>query len=92
MNYVADVIRNQRRIVMVTRESLLNGMNEKGLSKNYNVKVNKRYLPRNKRYTKESFHAFLFNIRHYSPEVINILRREAELNIILPRVNNFGIK
>ena len=38
------------------------------------------------------FHAFLFNIRNYSPEVINIQRREAELNIILPRVNNFDIK
>ena len=35
------------------------------------------------------FHAFLFNIRNYSPEVINIQRREAEVNIILPRVNNF---
>ena len=27
-----------------------------------------------------------------SPEVINIQRRDAELNIILPRVNNFDIK
>ena len=27
-----------------------------------------------------------------SPEVINIQRREEELNIILPRVNNFYIK
>ena len=26
------------------------------------------------------------------PEVINIQRREAELNIILPSVNNFDIK
>ena len=33
-----------------------------------------------------------FNIRNYSPEVINIQRREAELNIILPKVNNFDIK
>ena len=41
---------------------------------------------------KQIFHAFLFNIRNYSPEVINIQRREAELNIILPRVNNFDIK
>ena len=31
---------------------------------------------------KQIFHAFLFNIRNYSPEVINI---------ILPRVNNFDI-
>ena len=38
------------------------------------------------------FHVFLFNIRNYSPEVINIQRREAELNIILSRVNNFDIK
>ena len=38
------------------------------------------------------FHAFLLNIRNYSPEVTNIQRRKAELNIILPRVNNFGIK
>ena len=38
------------------------------------------------------FHGFLLKIRNYSTEVINIQRREAELNIILPRVNNFGIK
>ena len=41
---------------------------------------------------KQIFHAFLFNIRNYSPEVINIQRREAELNTVLPRVNNFDIK
>ena len=41
---------------------------------------------------KQIFHAFLFNIRNYSPEVINIQRRDAELNIILPRVYNFNIK
>ena len=35
---------------------------------------------------------FLFNIRNYSPQVINILRHEGELNIILPRVNNVDIK
>ena len=34
----------------------------------------------------------MFNIRNYSPEVLNIQRREADLNIILPRVNNFDIK
>ena len=38
------------------------------------------------------FHAFLFNVRNYSPKVINIQRREAELNSILPRVDNFEIK
>ena len=37
-------------------------------------------------------HTFLFNIRNYSLEVINIQRLEAELNIKLPRVNNFDIK
>ena len=37
-------------------------------------------------------HAFLFSIRNYSLEVINIQRLEAELNIKLPRVNNFDIK
>ena len=37
------------------------------------------------------FHACLFNIRNYSPEVINIQRRDAELNIILPRAKNFDI-
>ena len=41
---------------------------------------------------KQILHAFLFNIRNYSPEVINIQRRKALLNIILPRVNNFDIK
>ena len=30
--------------------------------------------------------------RNYSPEVINIQRRVAELHIIFPRVNNFDIK
>ena len=34
----------------------------------------------------------MFIIRNYSPEIINIQRREAELNITLPRVNNFDIK
>ena len=34
----------------------------------------------------------LFNIKNYSPEVSNIQRREVELNIILPRVNNFDVK
>ena len=41
---------------------------------------------------KQIFRTFLFNIRNYSPEVINIQRCEAELNIILPRMNNFDIK
>ena len=36
--------------------------------------------------------AFLFNFKHYSSEVINIQRRKVELNIVLPRVNNFDIK
>ena len=40
---------------------------------------------------KQIFHSFLFNMRNYSPEVSNILWREEELNIILPRVNNFDI-
>ena len=40
-------------------------------------------------YNKQIFHAVLFNIRNYSPEVINIQRRKAKLNITLPRVNNF---
>ena len=44
------------------------------------------------RNNKQIFYAFLFNIRNYSPEVINIQLREAELNIILPRVSNFDIK
>ena len=41
---------------------------------------------------KQIVHAFLFNIRNYSPEVSIIQRRKAELNIILLRVNNFDIK
>ena len=44
------------------------------------------------RNNKQLFHTFLFNIRNYSPKVSNIQRREAELNIILLRVNNFDIK
>ena len=38
---------------------------------------------------KQTFHTFLFNIRNYSPNVINIQRRQAELNIMLPRLGNF---
>ena len=41
---------------------------------------------------KQIFHAFLFNIRNYSPELRYIQRRKGELNVTLPRVNNFGIK
>ena len=44
------------------------------------------------RYIKQIFHAFLFNITNYLPELNNVQRQEAELNIILPRVSNFGIK
>ena len=38
--------------------------------------------------SKQMFHAFLFNIRNYSPELRNIQRRKSELNVILPRVNS----
>ena len=41
---------------------------------------------------KQIFHVFLFNTKNYSPEVTNIERCDAELNIILPRMNNFNIK
>ena len=41
---------------------------------------------------KQIFYAFLFKIRNYSLKVINIQRHKAELNIILPSVNNFDIK
>ena len=54
------------------------------MSANFSVGIEARY--------KQIFHAVLFNIRDYSPEVINIQRREAELNIILPKINNFDIK
>ena len=42
---------------------------------------------------KQIFHAFLFNITNYSLEICNIYihLHEAELNIILPRMN-FNIK
>ena len=36
--------------------------------------------------------SFLVNIRNYSPKLINIQRREAALNIMLSRANNFDIK
>ena len=36
--------------------------------------------------------SFFVNIRNYSPKLINIQRREAALNILLSRVNNFDIK
>ena len=51
-------------------------------------KINKQMTANNK----QIFHAFLFNTRNYSPEVINIQRREADLNIILTMVNNSHIK
>ena len=34
----------------------------------------------------------MLNIRNYSPMVINNQQREAQLNIILTRVNNFDIR
>ena len=43
-------------------------------------------------YNKQIFHAFLLNIRNYLPEVSNIQRRAAELNIILARGNNSDIQ
>ena len=49
-------------------------------------------ISRRKCNNKQMFPVFLFNIRNYSHEVINIQRREAELNIKLLRVNNFDIK
>ena len=49
-------------------------------------------LPIMQYYIKWIFYTFLFNIKNYLPEVINIQRCEAELNIILLRVNNFDIK
>ena len=51
--------------------------------------ANKKEIVNN---NKQILHAFLFNIRNYSPEVINIHRRERELNIVLQRVNNSDIK
>ena len=41
---------------------------------------------------KQIFHAILSNVGNYSPEVINIQRRETDLNITLPKVNDFDIK
>ena len=44
------------------------------------------------KYNKQILHAFLFNIRNYSLEVIIIHWPETELNVILPRVNNFDME
>ena len=41
---------------------------------------------------KQIFYVSLFNVRNYPPEVRNIQRRKAELNITLRRMNNFDIK
>ena len=41
---------------------------------------------------KQIFHVFLFNIRNSSPEVIDIQRRDAKLNVILPKEKSFDIK
>ena len=56
--------------------------------------VHDNYLTSIKRLTvsKQMFRVFLFNIENYSPDVINIQRHKAQLNIILMRVNNFNIK
>ena len=54
------------------------------MSDNFSVGIEARY--------RQIFHDVLFNIRDYSHEVINIQRREAELNIILPKINNSDIK
>ena len=37
-------------------------------------------------------HAFLFNIRNYSPEVNNIQQRAVELNVSLSRIKYFDIE
>ena len=58
------------------------------LYKEMSLKHIQSYIPN----IKQIFHAFLFNIRNYSTEVINIQLREAEMNIILTKVNNFDIK
>ena len=41
---------------------------------------------------KQTFHAFLFNIRNYPPAGRSVQRYKTELNITLRRMNNFGIK
>ena len=41
---------------------------------------------------KQILHVFLFDIRNYSHEVINIQQLKMEINIILLRKNNFDIK
>ena len=41
---------------------------------------------------KQILHVFLFDIRNYSPKEINTERHEADLNIILPSLNDFDIK
>ena len=58
----------------------------------HQVAITEFSIPASPDNNKQILHAFLFNIRNYSPEVINIQRSEAELNIILPRVNNSDIK
>ena len=57
--------------------------------KNDILNIYKNLMIRN---NKQISHAFLFFIRNYSPEVINIQWRKAELNIILQTVNNLDIK
>ena len=55
-------------------------MNVMIIKQRMNNKNNKSTVCGNKNNNKQIFHAFLFNIRNYSPEVINI---------ILLRVNNY---
>ena len=43
-------------------------------------------------YNEQILHALLFDVRDYSPELINIQRREGELSIILPTVNDFDVR
>ena len=60
-----------------------------GIIKTYD---RKRCLELSNTNNKQIFHASLFNIRNCSSAVMNVQRREGELNIILPRVNNFDMK
>ena len=63
--------------------------NEEDITLPYDLET---HIPSRTNTNQQTLHFFLFNIGTYSPEVRNIQRRKAKLNITLPKVDNFDVK
>ena len=93
LNYIL-LERNLKKICLYPQIFNLQFLCVAGYLKHSNENIdssNDKYTNYN-RNIKLMFYAFLFNIRNYSPNVTDIQRHAAELNIILLRVINFNIK